>query len=128
MVRNKTPRHWPKKDDNGGNEEAQMNALTFKRGAVILAISLACIACSPSQPNGAAANGAYPQDVTDEFMKGCTKSGSGDQYCSCVFAKVQTKYSLEEFTEIEAKLKAGTPPEDFVEFSRKASAECLPTK
>ena len=106
-------------------------------------LSLACcaylIACaaSPPQtnspgnsttPNTAAANSIgnreYPQSTVDAFLESCEKAGSNNAFCTCVFEKVQAKYSFEEFSVIESKLMAGTPPEDFVEFTGKARAEC----
>jgi len=106
-------------------------------------LSLACcaflIGCAGSQPqtnspansslpNTAAANSTgnreYPRSTADAFLESCEKAGSNSAFCACVFEKVQAKYTFEEFSVIESKLVAGTPPEDFVEFTGKARAEC----
>ena len=67
----------------------------------------------------------YPQSVKDEFLKSCVDAGSDAKFCACVLDKVQDKYSLEEFSVIESKIAAGTPPDEFVEFSGKARAQCI---
>ena len=79
-------------------------------------------------PNSAASNSgstsAYPQSTVDAFLGSCQQAGSDLTFCSCVLGKVQAKYTFEEFSVIESKLVAGTPPEEFVEFTGKARAEC----
>lgn len=77
---------------------------------------------SPASNSGATS--AYPQSTADAFLGSCQKAGSDLTFCSCVFAKVQAKYTFEEFSIIESKLVAGNPPEEFVEFTGKARAEC----
>ena len=72
-----------------------------------------------------AAKGEYPPAVAEEFVKSCVAAGSDEKFCTCVFEKVQSKYSFEEFSVIESKLSAGTPPDDFVEFSGRARAQCM---
>ena len=67
---------------------------------------------------------AYPQSVATEFVRSCQAAGSEAKFCACVFDKVQNKYSFEEFSIIEAKIRAGTPPEEFVEFTGRARAQC----
>ncbi|HKP69154.1 MAG TPA: hypothetical protein VJV05_07715 [Pyrinomonadaceae bacterium] len=74
------------------------------------------------------AKAEYPEGVKDEFLKSCVKAGSDAKFCACVFDKVKSKYSFEEFSVIESKINAGTAPDDFVEFSGKARAECAKNK
>lgn len=71
-----------------------------------------------------AANREYPRATADAFLESCEEAGSAGSFCTCVFEKVQAKYTFEEFSVIESKLVAGTPPPDFVEFTGKARAEC----
>ena len=66
----------------------------------------------------------YPQSTVDAFLSSCQEAGSDLTFCSCILGKIQTKYTFEEFSVIESKLLAGTPPEEFVEFSGKVRAEC----
>ena len=82
---------------------------------------------SPAASNPAsnpASKSDYPQSSVDAFLNSCQEAGSDLTFCSCVLAKVQAKYTFEEFSVIESKLIAGNPPEEFVEFSGKARAEC----
>jgi hypothetical protein len=72
--------------------------------------------------------GSYPQEVADEFLSSCEEAGSDGAFCKCMLEKVQAKYSFEEFSVIEAKLNAGKPPDEFIEFSGKARAECMKQK
>lgn len=76
-----------------------------------------------SASNSGAASG-YPQSTVDAFLSSCQQAGSDLNFCSCVLGKVQAKYTFEEFSVIESKLVAGDPPEEFVEFTGKARAEC----
>lgn len=71
-----------------------------------------------------AAKHSYPQISVDAFLRSCEKAGSGRDFCSCMLDQVQAKYSFEEFSVIESKIVAGSPPEEFVEFSGKARAAC----
>lgn len=68
---------------------------------------------------------AYPQEVEDEFLRSCQSAGSSPKFCGCVFDKIQGKYSLEEFSVIELKLSSGNPPDEFVEFTGRAKAQCM---
>lgn len=70
------------------------------------------------------ADRAYPQETVDAFLKSCESAGSDRTFCTCVFEKVQAKYTLEEFAAIEEQIQSGEPSEEFVEFSEKARAEC----
>ena len=74
--------------------------------------------------NAGSESGRYPDSVAEEFVKSCERSGSSRAFCSCVFEKVQERYTFEEFSVIESKIIAGQTPEDFVEFSGKARAAC----
>jgi len=67
---------------------------------------------------------AYPKSAADAFLKSCEQAGSDRAFCSCVFEKVQAKYSFVEFSVIESKIIAGSPPDDFIEFTGKARAAC----
>ena len=105
-----------------------MNIFSSKVLVFLFVIFFSLAGCSRMrdalQGTNSSVIGPYPQAVRDEFMKGCTGAGSEAGYCSCVLDKVEKKYTLNEFREIESKLKAGTPPDDFVQFGAKAKAEC----
>lgn len=74
--------------------------------------------------NAAAEKGEYPAGVAEQFLASCEESGGKPDFCTCMFEKVQSEYTFEEFSTIESKITAGEPPKDFVEFTRKARAEC----
>ena len=77
-----------------------------------------------AETSNSSSNSAYPQSTVDAFLSSCQQAGSDLTFCSCVLGKVQAKYSFEEFSVIESKLIADDPPEEFVEFTGKARAEC----
>lgn len=81
-----------------------------------------------STNNNPAANAAstagYPKSTADAFLKSCEDAGSERTFCTCVFDKVQAKYTFEEFAAIEAQLVDGEPPDEFLEFTGKAREEC----
>lgn len=87
--------------------------------------SVNSIAVSNGNPAPPGARNAYPQQVVDEFLKSCKSAGSDAKFCACLLDRIQEKYSFEEFTVIELKLTSGSPPEEFVEFTGRAKAQCL---
>jgi hypothetical protein len=70
------------------------------------------------------ARNEYPDNVVEEFLRSCVAAGSERSFCRCVLDKVQDKYTFEEFSVIESKINAGQAPEEFVEFTGMARAEC----
>ena len=67
----------------------------------------------------------YPASVAKNFIRECTRtSGGAEKMCTCMFDKIQAKYTLEEFSAIELKMKAGQAPPDFLDFAGKARVEC----
>ena len=70
-------------------------------------------------------NSAYPADLVQNFMNACMQNGSNQEFCSCVLDKIQSNFTLEQFTEIENGMANGTSYPEFVEFTKKAREECL---
>ena len=68
---------------------------------------------------------AYPEDIKANFINSCVNSGSNQGQCYCMIEKFQIKYTLEEFSAIELKMKAGQTPTGFLEFASKARVECM---
>ena len=67
----------------------------------------------------------YPQEVVDTFLQSCeARAGGKHDTCVCLLDKVQRKYTLEEFSVLEAKMQFDKVPDDFIEFLGKAKAEC----
>ncbi len=59
----------------------------------------------------------YPAAVVQNFMNSCTKNGNSQVTCSCVIDKIQSRYSLEEMSQIEVKSQAtGVLPEEILDF------------
>ena len=124
-----------------------MNILSRKLNVLILVLGVALVGCSGNTgntntapaTNGSSANSTvgannssdtaarteYPQAVKDEFLRSCESAGSNAKFCACMLDKIRAKYSFEEFSVIESEISAGTPPDEFVEFSGKARAECM---
>jgi hypothetical protein len=80
---------------------------------------------SGSSNKSADGKNEYPQEVADAFVKSCQGSGAKAEVCSCMLDKMQHKYTFEEFTVIETKMRAGRTPDDVLEFMGKARAECF---
>ena len=45
---------------------------------------------------------SYPANLVQNFMNACTKNSS-QAYCSCTIDKIQNRYSLEEYSLLEAR-------------------------
>lgn len=120
-----------------------MSIFSFKLAILIGMICLTAVGCArptgnanvvpPAASNSANAradvpaprvNDTYPQEVVNEFVKSCRTAGSSGKLCTCLIEKIQEKYSFEEFTVLELKLKSGAPPEEFIEFTGRAKAQC----
>jgi len=106
--------------------------ISAKRAMVLGFLFISAFACSSkvadnSTPQAANqnTNKEYPNEVVEAFLESCERSSGGKkQLCACLFAKIHRKYDFEEFSVIEAKVKDGRTPDDFVEFVGKARAEC----
>lgn len=66
----------------------------------------------------------YPPEVNQNFMKECEINGSR-RYCTCFFDVLQTKYTIEQFAELEEKI--ATSSEIQKEFERIAES-CIQSK
>ncbi len=75
--------------------------------------------CSKDKKN------VYTEEVKQNFMNSCVNAGATQGLCSCIFEKVQVKYTLEEFSIIEVKMKMGQTPTEFLEFAGKVRVECM---
>lgn len=67
----------------------------------------------------------YPQASKDAFMSSCvTNSGGQQAACSCMFAKVEERYTYGEMEALEQKIKSGQPPQEFTDFMTQAKNSC----
>lgn len=86
----------------------------------LVALSLGCGKGDPHK---------YPTGVSDNFVNSCKADGSvSKEVCSCIFEKVQAKYTYDEFYEMDKKADKGAPPPDFIAFASKARSECSAAK
>ena len=67
-------------------------------GAVVV---VASVACSGGDGN------KYPDEVRKNFMSSCTSSGGNDKQCTCALAKLEGKYSLKQFQDLEKRITSG---------------------
>ncbi len=71
--------------------------------------------------DGGSGSDGYPAAVKKNYIDACKKQGSDAKMCDCTFAKVQERFSYEEFKKEDTAIAAGGKP------SRKltdALAEC----
>lgn len=74
---------------------------------------------------GCAKKTVYPPATVAKFMNECTGAGTPESNCGCVLEKIQAKYSLKEFNEIDAQIAAGTPNTDFEKEIVTMAEECV---
>ena len=55
------------------------------------------------------AEGSYPKEAVDNFIEGCLGSGFdyADEICQCTIGKIQTKYTFEEFRDMNKTVTEG---------------------
>jgi hypothetical protein len=78
-------------------------------------------------PTAARQIAQYPQQVRDNFVRGCTGSGGRIGQCLCLVDRAQQTWDLEQFAKIEQKMLDGQPPSELAEF-RQMAASCAGAK
>ena len=74
----------------------------FVVGAVgVLAVALS-VACSGGD-NG----NKFPDEVRKNFLTSCTQSGGNDKQCNCALEKLESKYKVKEFQDLEKRITSG---------------------
>jgi len=59
----------------------------------------------------------YPASVVQNFMNACTNNKGSQSYCSCAIDKIQNRYSLEEYSQLEVKMVLNkTLPDEILNF------------
>jgi hypothetical protein len=67
----------------------------------------------------------YGKAVADNFINSCSEDQQVTrEECTCVFDKIQKKYTFKEFAEIDKKAEAGNFDPEFVKFAETARSEC----
>ena len=71
----------------------------------------------------------YPAEVRAMFLSGCQKTSTGRrEMCECILAKIEKRYTFEEFSVIEASMRENKAPDQFIEFLGGARAACINIK
>lgn len=66
----------------------------------------------------------YPENVRQNFINSCLQNGGSQQTCSCVYDKIQRRFTFEEYVKIESEIISGQMPEYFNNFISNAKSEC----
>jgi hypothetical protein len=89
----------------------------MKKVVFIFLCEVLLIACGDSK--------TYPGEVKQNFINGCAPKVKGNTaLCSCLFEKIESKYSFSEYVKIEAQMKAGQTPQDFLRFIDSVTLGC----
>ena len=67
---------------------------------------------------------SYPKDLVQNFMNECMKNGGSQTRCSCALNKIEEKYNLSEYLEIENAMKNNNTPKEFLNFIQSVQSEC----
>ncbi|MBP5246524.1 MAG: hypothetical protein J6Z31_01530 [Fibrobacter sp.] len=67
---------------------------------------------------------ALSAEVRENFITSCEEGGSSYDFCTCVFGKVEKKYSQAQIDAIELKLRRGHADLGYSDFVKKSSKEC----
>lgn len=71
-----------------------------------------------SSTEAAANRTPYPAEVAQNFINSCIQNGGNQEACTCLFNKVQERYSLQEFVQVEqASMASGKLPQEVSEFA-----------
>jgi len=78
------------------------------RRFVVGVVSLAMIGLSVACFGGGDDNGnKYPDEVRKNFLKTCSESGGNDKQCNCALGKLEEKYKLKDFQDLEKRITSG---------------------
>jgi hypothetical protein len=93
----------------------------------LAALALALAACGDDDDNGGGdsskAGEKYPAEIRDNFISECDAQPNAPKaVCECALAKIEKKYSLDEFKKIDKAQREGEPlPGDI----RKMVEDCV---
>ena len=49
----------------------------------------------------------YPEEVRKNFLETCTTSGANDKQCNCALEKLEAKFTLEQYQDLNRRIVAG---------------------
>ena len=67
---------------------------------------------------------ALSAEIRENFITSCEEGGSSSGFCSCVFGKVEKKYTQAQIDAIELKMRRGHADLGYTNFVKNASKEC----
>jgi hypothetical protein len=68
-------------------------------GVAAFALTVAC--------SGGDSGNKYPEEVRKSFLNTCKDSGGNDKQCGCALEKLEGKYKLKEFQDLEKRITSG---------------------
>ena len=69
---------------------------------LIAALVVLAVGCS-----GGGDSKKFPDEVRKNFLETCTTSGANQKQCNCTLEKLEEKYNVEQFRELERRIAAG---------------------
>jgi hypothetical protein len=85
-----------------GLEDGMRRFFVGAVGVFAIALSVAC-----SGGGGEDKGNKYPDEVRKNFLATCKDSGGNDKQCNCALEKLEAKYKLNEFQELEKRITSG---------------------
>ena len=70
-------------------------------GALALLVVVVSVGCSGGDSK------KYPDEVRRNFLETCTQSGGSQKQCDCALEKLEGKFSLQQFQDIEKRITSG---------------------
>ena len=77
------------------------------RRLVLVAVSTFAVVVSVGCFGGGGDDNKYPNEVRKNFLTSCTQSGGNDKQCGCALEKLEGKYKLKEFQDLEKRITSG---------------------
>jgi hypothetical protein len=90
---------------SGSNLESSTPATPASPAASTPSSDAAPSPTTKSSESASTDKAAYPEEVVQNFMDSCMKSGGNQAQCSCSINKIQERYSFDEFKQVEAEIQ-----------------------
>ena len=76
-----------------------LRRLTVITAMLVVVISAAC--------GGGDDGNKFPEAVRKNVLSSCTSSGGSDKQCTCALDRLEKKYNLKQFEELEKRITSG---------------------